>query len=465
MKRTAGEYRVAVIPVHLPADSYRRAHEAAHANALLWNHAVDALHDFWDQAETDPSTKELRHLVAAADPALRELHSHTKQAITDDLLDAVATYRANKAEGRKVRAPWRTKQYRPLAFTRGFGWRITPAGKLNLSLGRGRAGIRLALPVVTNARTGLGVDASSWGEIRLCWDRDARAWSLHIAYPTTDLPVLDPVNHLGIDPGIINPMTLAVETPTAYEVTVINGRSARAVKHRRNTAVAHLRTKMARCTKGSRQWRRYNGALKRDSAAATSSLRNIDHQVTRKAANLATTFDTGTIAVGDVAGIERSTAQRDKRRFGRHQRRRLSQWSRGRQERYLAEKTGVALTHTDESYSSQTCPACLTRNRPTGRIYQCRNPRCQFTCHRDAVGALNILMRSIYGAYTRIDTDKPIHVTYLRATPLRVAPSKALNRATVLSPTSGVRVAEIDDGHATVTDLPVPTARTLRDAA
>jgi transposase len=454
-----------VLPVHLSGLAYRRAHEAAHANALLWNHAVDSVHQFWDTAETDPTIKELRHLVAAADPALLELHSHTKQAITDDLLDAIATCRANKAEGRNGRAPWRTKQYRPLTFTRGYGWRITPTGKLNLSLGSGRPGIRLPLPVLKNARTGQPVDASLWGEIRLCWDRDARVWSLHIAYPTTDLPVLDPANHLGIDPGIINPMTLAAETPTSYEITVINGRSARAVKHRRNTAVAQLRSKMARCTKDSRQWRRYNGALKRDSAAATSSLRNIDHQVTAKAARLATSFDTGTIAIGDVAGIERSTAQRDKRRFGRHQRRRLSQWSRGRQERYLTEKTGVALTHTDESYSSQTCPACLTRNRPTGRIYQCRNPRCQFTCHRDAVGALNILMRSIYGAYTRIDTDKPIHVTYLRATPLRVAPSKALNRATVLSPTSGVRVAEIDDGHATVTGFTAPTARTLRDAA
>jgi putative transposase len=221
------------------------------------------------------------------------------------------------------------------------------------------------------------------------------------------------------------------------------------------TAVAALRTKMARCTKGSRQWRRYHAALKRANACAQSSLRNIDHQVSRKVANLAIAHDTGTIVVGDVRGIEKSTKQAEKRRFGKAQRRRLSQWSRGRQERYLAEKTGVKLTQLDESYSSKTCPACLTRNRPQGRDYRCQG--CRFACHRDVVGAINILMRSIFGAYTRIDPDAVIRVKYLRATPLRVAPSKAQNQATS---TTGGRVAENRASHATVTDLQVLTALT-----
>ena len=381
-----------------------------------------------------------------------------KQAITDDLLDTVKTYRANKHEGRKAKAPWREKQYRPLSFTAGYGWRVIDR-HLNLSLGRGRTSIRVPLPVVSNTISGEVVTPDLWGEIRLCWDRDARQWTLHVAYQTSVLPVLDPVNRLAVDEGIINPMTAAVVAPDGFEVTIINGRSARAVKHRRNTAVAALRTTMARCTKGSRQWRRYNAALKRASACAKSSLRNIDHQVSRKVADLAITHDTGTVVVGDVRGIEQSTRKAEKRRFGKDQRRRLSQWSRGRQERYLTEKTGVKLTYLDEAYSSKTCPACLTRNRPTGRHYQCHG--CGFTCHRDAVGAINILMPSTHGAYTRIDPNAVIRVIYLRATPLRVAPSKALNRATS---TTGGRVAEPSGSHATVADLTVPTAQT-RDAA
>ena len=226
-------------------------------------------------------------------------------------------------------------------------------------------------------------------------------------------------------------MTAVVETDDAYEVTVINGRSARAVKHRRNTAVAELRKKMARCTKGSRQWRKYNRALKRSNATAKAGLHNIDHQVSRKVANIATEHDAGTVVVGDVRGIERKTRQTEKRRFGRHQRRRLSQWSRGRQERYLSEKTGVDVDHINESYSSRTCPACLTRNLPNGRNYRCQE--CGFTAHRDAVGALNILQRAKHGNYVAIDPGKPVRVTYLRATPLhpkRPAQSIASNQAT-----------------------------------
>ncbi|WP_211879356.1 zinc ribbon domain-containing protein [Pseudarthrobacter albicanus] len=223
-------------------------------------------------------------------------------------------------------------------------------------------------------------------------------------------------------------MTLAVETADAYEVTVINGRSARAVKHLRNSAVADLRRLMSRCTRGSRQWKRYHRALKHASSHAARALRNIDHQVSRKAADVAITHNAGTVAVGDVRGIEKNTAMAEKHRFGRDQRRRLSHWSRGRQERCLAEKTGSPVTHVNEAWSSKTCPACSTRNTPASRDYRCRE--CGFTCHRDAVGGLNTLMRARHGKYVPINPDKPVRVLYLRATPLRPALSKARNRAT-----------------------------------
>ena len=422
MKRTdkGTAYRVAVVPVVLSGGDYRTAHEACHISALLWNHGIAELNKFWLANEKDPTTKEMRHLVAAADESLLALHAHTKQAIVDDLFDAVSTARKNRSEGARTRMPWRAKNYRPLIFTAGYGWRVS-GDKISMSLGRGRPGISVPLPAFS--RDNGPVDASRWGEIKLCWDMDARRFSLHIAYRCAPVKTLNPDNRIAIDEGIINPMTLAIETAEAFEVTVINGRSARAVKHRRNTAVADLRSKMSRCTRGSRQWRKYNSALKKVNSKAKSSLRNHDHQVSRKAANMAIEHDAGTVVVGDVRGIEQTTRKRDKRRFGRHQRRRLSQWSRGRQERYLSEKTGVELTHQNEAYSSQTCPACLTRNRPSGRNYQCQ--ACGFATHRDAVGAINILMRSTHGAYTRIDPNTPVRVTYLRATPLSVARSKA----------------------------------------
>ena len=115
----------------------------------------------------------------------------------------------------------------------------------------------------------------------------------------------------------------------------------------------------------------------------------------------------------DVRGIEQRTKQR--RSANRHLRQNLSQWSRGRQEQYVDEKTGIEGEHLDESGSTKTCPACGARNRPNGRYYRCTNQDCGFVCHRDAVGAINTLQKAIHGSYVPIGSDVKIRVTYLRA--------------------------------------------------
>ena len=322
-------WRTAVVPVALTGVDYCRAHDGCHRAGLLCNELVAAQRKDWESVNADPSCKDLRRVMYRLDPGLSELHSHTKQAVVDDLLDAVVTSRTNRKAGLRVRAPHRLKAYRPLSFTRGFGWRVTPQGRLGLSFGRGRARIVLPLPVLADPATGLDVPPADWGELRLCWDRDGRRWALHIAVPTQPAPALDPARVMGVDEGIINPMTIAVATPQGFDVTVINGRHARSVKHRRNTAVAHLARLQSKCTKGSRRWVKLDKARKKARFAAANGLRNVDHQVWRKVADLAVAHDTGTIILGDVRGIERGTAQAERRRAGRHQRRRLSQWSRG----------------------------------------------------------------------------------------------------------------------------------------
>jgi putative transposase len=418
------QYRTVIVPVTLPARDYQRTHEACHRSALIWNELVKFQKDHWRTVKTDPTIKELRAFMSTLRSELLEIHSHTQQAIIDDLLDAVATYRENRKAGLKTRAPWREKKYRPLTFTRNFGWRICK-GALFLSLGIKRARIRIRLPEIIDPLTGLAVPVMLWGEIKLCWDRDFRRWSLHIAVPCSipirpaPPPVIATEKTVTIDEGIINPMTIARKTDDGFEVTVINGRAARAIKDRRNRSVAQLRSLMSKCTKGSLRWGRYNRALKRANAQARAGLRNIDHQVSHKVAQIVKDCGIEKITIGDVRGIEKDTNRSERRRCksSRNQRRRLSQWDRGIQEDYLSYKTGLDLEYIKEDFSSQSCLACLTRNRPKGRQYQCL--ACGFSCHRDAVGATNIWMRATYGEYRRLDAGAKISVQYLRATPLK----------------------------------------------
>ena len=106
----------AIVPVHLPWKQHLAAHEACHAAALLWNTAVDWLHAQW-RAKESPKKEDIRRFVTSLPPKARPFHAHTAQAIAYDLNDALATMRENKKAGRKARAPWREKKYRPLSFT------------------------------------------------------------------------------------------------------------------------------------------------------------------------------------------------------------------------------------------------------------------------------------------------------------------------------------------------------------
>lgn len=82
----------------------------------------------------------------------------------------------------------------------------------------------------------------------------------------------------------------------------------------------------------------------------------------------------GRIVAGDVRGIEQNTRKNETRRVRnrKDQRRRLSQWSRGRPgEPTLPQDRHAGRTHR-RSWSSRPVRV-PTRNHPNGRGYHCRN--------------------------------------------------------------------------------------------
>ncbi|WP_199896644.1 zinc ribbon domain-containing protein [Streptomyces niger] len=372
----------------------------------------------------------------------RPLHAHTAQAVAYDLAEAIVLGRRNRQQGvARTKLPWRQKSYRRLVFTTGFGWKITRDGRLALSLGRGRERIVLPVPEFPD-RQGETVAPDRWGEMKLCWDAADRSWSLRVAYRAPDDGLPDAgdrsdesvpdmrVVTVAVDEGLINPMALATRAPDGgYEVAVINGRSARSLKQRRNKGVAQLQAKSARCSNGSRRHRRLAAARKKLTARTDRSLRDFNHQVTAKAnrfireqvsaherAAPAEVRVMVRLVVGNVRGIERNTER--KRRNARSTRQQLSQWERGTQERQLAYKTGLVIRHVDEAYSSQTCPYCLTRCKVRGRTYACVNSDCSRVLHRDAVGGVNIHTLAVNdGAYVPVAPGIPVRVKYLRALP------------------------------------------------
>ena len=197
--------RTAIIAVTLSGQNYRLAHDSCHTVATLWDQAVDWVHSEWKSARS-PGKYDIQSFLTSIAPKERPLHAHTTESIAHDLYEAIKTSRANQKNAMLVRSFWRKKNYRPLSFTKGYGWRVTN-DKLNLSLGRNRPRIALPIPVVIDSATGAEVPLELWKEIKLCWDIDARNWSLHIPYSTERTESLsDAIT--AVDEGIINSMAL-----------------------------------------------------------------------------------------------------------------------------------------------------------------------------------------------------------------------------------------------------------------
>ncbi len=96
--------RTAIIPVTLSGSDYRRAHDAAHRSAILWNQAVDWVHSEWKN-ERSPGKYDIQSFLISIPPQDRPLHAHTTEIIAHDLYEAIKTSRTNRKNAMAVRAP------------------------------------------------------------------------------------------------------------------------------------------------------------------------------------------------------------------------------------------------------------------------------------------------------------------------------------------------------------------------
>ena len=69
---------------------------------------------------------------------------------------------------------------------------------------------------------------------------------------------------------------------------------------------------------------------------------------------------------------------------------------------YKCQRSGLKMELQEEAYTSQQCPVCFNRKKPTGRNYKCK---CGFVGHRDVVGATNIRTKYLGGFGSQVVAD------------------------------------------------------------
>ncbi|RKU16510.1 transposase [Candidatus Poribacteria bacterium] len=306
------------------------------------------------------------------------LHSQSIQAVRASYFKSWISYSVLKKTGgvRNLKPPNKRKKYRTTQWKRSaitfvessfFGKRV------RLSMGAGRPKLDIKLPKNFDMSTNHLI-----ATIELVYDYGQ--WELHFTYyETIELPESGK-GVMGVDIGEIHPMVCF----DGQDTLIFNGRYIRSLYRLRNKVLAGFNSAISQCQRHSKRWWRLTRRKWKKIRRIDNQIKDCLHKHTRKLLDQCELRGIGTIVVGDLTGI------RDNIDYGKKSNQKLHQWPFAKLVNmitYKAKALGIKVKHINEAYTSQTCPKCGNRKKPTNREYSCK---CGFTYHRDGVGAINI---------------------------------------------------------------------------
>ena len=292
------------------------------------------------------------------------LHSQSIQACADSYFDALDSYFQVRKVNPDAKPPKRTPKHFKVRWKSGAI--RNKDGKLILSNGHGRPPIVLETEI----------------HPRYVEMYYRRGYYYFAIVSEVDVP---PKQETGIavavDMGEIHPIV----SHDGENTIIYNGRFVRSIIQYRNKVNARLQLKLSRCEKRSKRWYQLIRTKRRTLDKINAQLKDAEHKITSRFISDCKKAKADTIVIGDLKGI------RDRAKFGKKSNQKIHQWAFSRITEkicYKAEMAGIRVIFVSEAYTSQTCPKCANRKKPTNRNYHCT--RCGFRYHRDGVGAINL---------------------------------------------------------------------------
>ena len=292
------------------------------------------------------------------------LHSQTVQAIIESYFDSLKSYFQVVKSNPDAKPPKRTPKFFKVR------WKSSAIslkdGMLKLSNGKGG-------PPITLQSTVLPV------YVEMYFQRGSYYFSL--VYKVHTPPKRDTGKAVAIDMGEIHPIV----SHDGQHTIIYNGRALRAIKQYINKFKAHIQSKMDRCIKRSKHYYRLKRVKTKILAKLNAQLKDAEHKITSRFISDCIKAKADTIVMGKLKGI------RKRAKFSKKSNQKVHQWAFARLQFmicYKAELAGLKVKFVSEAYTSQTCPRCGNRKKPTNRNYHCNH--CGFEYHRDGVGAINL---------------------------------------------------------------------------
>ena len=296
-----------------------------------------------------------------------KMHAHSADAVVQAFYFGLQSYKSRKKLDPKARPPHTPREYYIVQWKKA-AIRVKNG---NLILSNGRNNKPLVIP----------------------WNRQEVPVFVTMAFQNEQyilLPVYtvdemaQPIGDLvaGVDLGEIHSAAI-YDGKNAY---LMNGRLLRSVKRYRNKFIGKMQNKISSKKKGSRQRKKLRKSLKKQLRNIDNQRRDILHKQTTEL--ISTLYKNGvqTLVIGDLRDIRKTG-----KKFHKKSSQKIHQMSSGIVRHLLTYKgklVGMNVTLMDEAYTSQECPLCDKRTKPSNRNFRCRY--CKATFHRDIVGAFNI---------------------------------------------------------------------------
>ena len=301
--------------------------------------------------------------------------AHSVQAIIDDYCGARRSFLANRTSNPNAKPPNTTRKFHT------FTWRAIgisyKRGKLRLSMGLDQEPLWIKI----DKKFHKVVPA----EVSLVYNRTTKQYEFHATYDTTPKKTKSKAGSaVAVDMGEIHPIV----TFDGIHSEMDNGRQIRSVMRYRNKFFCSINKALSRCVRRSPQWKKLKRVKNRTLKKIDAQVRDMRHKITSRFVSSCRERKIETIVIGDVKQIRQSI------QYGKKANQKLHQWAFSKIQNlitYKAKAVGIKVDTQDEAYTSQTCPSCGHRKKPSKRSYHCS--KCKWQGHRDVVGASNILTK------------------------------------------------------------------------
>jgi putative transposase len=370
-------YKTMHIPVKCSKEDYDYLMQCSRWSADCWNLLVDEDRRFYEENSRYMNRSELQSFVKNKTPlhAVGNQHVYIKYYTARDAM--FASIKAKHENSSKVKLPYKHKKY----FVTGwntFCFKIDYKNK-KLYLARkvdenGHPQKQVCCTFKTMSRYVV--------EIELIY-RDGLYFAVKYKEPKANTDI-ESNNVAAIDLGEIHSISSIDNNGNAI---IITGRKLRSIKRLQNKERAKLSSKRSKTIKGSRQYKKYTHAIYRLSNETDKQILDCVHKISKMYLDYCIENDISKVYYGDLDSCTRGHSD-DNSKFINQK---LRDWCYGLLTLQLENKLsryGIEFIKISEAYTSQTCPHCGKRHKPTGRNYECE---CGYKQHRDLVGAMNIL--------------------------------------------------------------------------